>query len=158
MFREMRRPGQALSLEECIRLLTEETRGVLSLLGDEGYPYGVPLNHYYDPADGALYFHGGLEGHRVDAFRRCGKASFCVYDRGVSREGEWAKTVNSVIVFGRLTEVGDRGEVLRISRLLSLKFTRDEAYIRRELEQAGPRTLLLRLTPEHMTGKRVLEA
>ena len=158
MFREMRRLSQALSREECVRLLTEETRGVLSLLGDEGYPYGVPLNQYYDPEDGCLYFHGGMTGHRVDAFRRCGKASFCVFDRGVSREGEWAKQVKSVIVFGCLEAVEDRREVLRISRLLSLKFTRDEEYIRRELEQAGPRTLLLRLKPEHMTGKRVLEA
>ena len=158
MFREMRRADQALSREDCIRLLTEETRGVLSLLGDEGYPYGVPLNHYYDPEDGCLYFHGGFTGHRVDAFRRCGKASFCTFDRGVSREGEWAKRVKSVVVFGRLKAVEDRAEVLRVSRLLSLKFTRDEEYIRRELEQYGPATLLLRLKPEHMTGKSVLEA
>lgn len=158
MFREMRRSGQALSREECIRLLREETRGVLSLLGDDDYPYGVPLNHYYDPEDGALYFHGGLTGHRVDAFHRWDKASFCVYDPGVSREGEWAKTVRSVIVFGRLSEVVDRAEILRVCRLLCLKFTRDEAYIRRELEQAGPRTMLLRLTPDHITGKTVLEA
>lgn len=158
MFREMRRANQALSREECIRLLTEETRGVLSLLGDEGYPYGVPLNHYYDPGDGALYFHGGLTGHRVDAFRRCDKASFCVFDRGTAREGEWALTVRSVIVFGRLAEVSDRQELLRITRLLSLKFTGDEEYIRRELEKYAAATLLLRLTPEHISGKTVTES
>lgn len=158
MFREMRRAGRALAREECIRLLEEEPRGVLSLLGDEGYPYGVPLNHYYSPEDGALYFHGGFSGHRADAFRRCDKASFCVCAPEDLPEGEWARTVKSVIVFGRLEEVEDRAEVLRLCRLLSLKFTRDEEYIRREIEQAGPRTMLLRLKPEHMTGKTVREA
>ena len=158
MFREMRRAGEALSREECIRLLEEEPRGVLSLLGDDGYPYGVPLNQYYCPEDGTLYFHGGLSGHRVDAFRRCDKASFCVCAPEDLPEGEWMRRVKSVIVFGRLAEVEDRAEVLRICRLLSLKFTRDEAYIRRELEQAGPRTMLLRMKPEHISGKTIRES
>ena len=158
MFREMRRANQALSREECERLLTEEKRGVLSLLGDEGYPYGVPLNHYWSPEEGCLYFHGGLAGHRVDAFRRCPKASYCVYDEGFVRPGEWARNVKSVVLFGRLEEVEDREEVCRISRLLSLKFTRDEDYIRRELLQFGKATLLLRFRVEHMSGKLVNES
>ena len=158
MFREMRRAHQALGREDCLRLLTEEKRGVLSLLGDGGYPYGVPLNHYYCPEDGCLYFHGGRSGHRVDAFRGCDRASFCVYDEGVSRPGEWAKNVKSVILFGTLEEVTDREEIYRISRLLSLKFTDDEAYIRKELEKSGPAAMLLRLHIEHMTGKLVNEA
>jgi len=158
MFREIRRAHQALSREDCIRLLTEEKRGVLSLLGDGGYPYGVPLNHYYSPEDGCLYFHGGLTGHRVDAFRACGKASYCVYDEGFVRPGQWAKNVKSVILFGILEEVTDREEVCRVTRLLSRKFTSDEEYIRAEIEKYGPATLLLRMRVEHMTGKLVNES
>ena len=45
MFREMLRVKQQLPREECVRLLKEEKRGVLSVLGDDGYPYGMPLNH-----------------------------------------------------------------------------------------------------------------
>ena len=48
MFREMLRKKQELSKEECIEILKKEKRGVLSVLGDEGYPYGMPINHYYD--------------------------------------------------------------------------------------------------------------
>ena len=47
MFRKMRRFKQQLSDEECIAVLRSETRGVLSMLGDDGYPYGVPMNHWY---------------------------------------------------------------------------------------------------------------
>jgi nitroimidazol reductase NimA-like FMN-containing flavoprotein (pyridoxamine 5'-phosphate oxidase superfamily) len=48
MFRELRRKNKALSDEECIEILKTERRGVLSVIGDEGYPYGMPMNHYYN--------------------------------------------------------------------------------------------------------------
>ena len=54
MFRGMRRFKQQISNEECIRILKEEPRGVLSMLGDDGYPYGIPLDHWYDEDDGKL--------------------------------------------------------------------------------------------------------
>ena len=47
MFREMMRKKQALSLEECKEILKTETRGVLSVMGENGYPYGMPMNHFY---------------------------------------------------------------------------------------------------------------
>lgn len=43
MFRPLRRIKQQLSLEECISVLKSEVRGVLSVLDDEDYPYGVPI-------------------------------------------------------------------------------------------------------------------
>ena len=42
--------------------------------------------------------------------------------------------------------------------LLSYKFTDDAEYIEREIQTAGPRTLVFALVPEHMTGKIVKEA
>ena len=45
MFRKMRRFKQEISQEECIRVLKEQPRGVLSIMGEDGYPYGVPLDH-----------------------------------------------------------------------------------------------------------------
>ena len=38
MFRPMRRFKQQISEAECIRILNEQPRGVLSLIGDDGYP------------------------------------------------------------------------------------------------------------------------
>ena len=158
MFRAMRRSKQQLTAEDCIRILEETKRGVLSVLGDDGYPYGMPMNHYYCTDDGRLYFHGGMEGHKIDALRRCGKASFCVWDDGFRREGEWALNIRSVIVFGRVEWVEDRERAYRIARDLSLKFTDDAAYIRNEIDRAGPRTLLFALVPEHISGKLVNES
>ena len=158
MFRELIRKKQRLSEEECVQVLQEQTRGVLSVLGEDGYPYGMPMNHYYNPDDGCVYFHCGLAGHRVDALGRCDKVSFCVYDQGYRRDGEWALNVRSVIVFGRMQMLTDAALIADITARLSRKFTQDEAYIRREIEGGAHHTLLLRLVPEHICGKKVVEA
>ena len=36
-----------MSEEECINILTNEPRGVLALLGDNNYPYAIPMSHVY---------------------------------------------------------------------------------------------------------------
>ena len=158
MFREVARKKQIIPREECIELLINEPRGVLSVLGDDEYPYGMPMNHYYCEEDGKISFHGGKKGHKIDAISRHDKASFCVYDNGFRNPGEWALNIRSVIVFGRIEIVEDMDKVIRISRLLSYKFTNDEAYIEHEISNDGPRTLMFALVPEWITGKIVNEA
>ena len=158
MFRQMNRIQQQLPQADCIQLLKSEPRGVLSLLGDNGYPYGVPIDHWYNDADGCLYFHGGKKGHKIDAIRSCDKASFCVMDSGFRREGEWALNIQSVIVFGRIQILTDFDETIEISRQLSLKYTDDIAFIEREIIESGKNTLVFRLVPEHITGKLVNES
>ncbi len=158
MFREMLRKKQQLPHEECIRILKEELRGVLSVLGDDDYPYGMPMNHYYCEEDGILYFHGGKRGHKIDAIRRSNKASFCVYDQGFPEDGTWALHFKSVIVFGKIEFIEDPEIVNQISVELSRKFTDDADYIQREVNTSGPATLLLAMKPEHITGKIVTEA
>ena len=118
----------------------------------------MPLNHFYCEEDGKLYFHSGLKGHKIDAIRRNDKASFCVYDQGYRREGEWALNIRSVIVFGRIEIITETEKIYEISRRLSHKFTRDEGYIEEEIRKSGPRTFMFALVPEHMTGKLVNEA
>lgn len=158
MFRQMRRFKQQISKEECIKILKEQPRGVLSLIGDDGYPYGIPIDHWYCVEDGKLYFHGAKEGHKIDAIKACDKASYCVMDQGFKKDGEWALNINSVIVFGRISLVEDPEKAKIICTEICRKFTDDEAYLQHELEHAFPRVQCLELTPEHMTGKLVNES
>ena len=157
MFRDIQRVRQKLDREECLSVLKEAKRGVLSVIGDDGWPYGLPINHYYDEETGKLYFHSGKTGHKIDALRACEKASFCVMDEGKRMEGEWWLTFRSVVVFGRVSFTEDYGEAMDVSRKLSYRFTDDAAYIEREIIQSGPAVLVFSLTPEHMTGKLVRE-
>ena len=118
----------------------------------------MPVNQYYCEEDGKLYFHSGKKGHKIDAMRRHDKASFCVYDSGYRKEGEWALNIRSVIVFGRIEIIEDRDKIYEIARELSYKFTNDSEYIEREIKQSGPGTFMFALVPEHITGKLVNEA
>ena len=158
MFREMRRFKQQTTREECIRVLKGQPRGVLSLAGDDGYPYGIPMDHWYNEEDGHIYFHGAKTGHKIDAVSRCDKASYCVFDEGYRREGEWALNITSVVVFGRIRIVEDEEKRREICTALCKKFTDDEAYLEKELRTALPRVCCLELIPEHMTGKLVNES
>ena len=156
-FRELTRKKKELPREECIALLEREKRGVLSVLGDGGYPYGAPMDHFYNEEDGKLYFHCGRVGHRIDALRACDKVSYCCVEAGEDIEGDWAKRVRSVIVFGRMEIIDDYDKVVDITTKLCHKFTDDEAYIASEIASSGRATLLLALTPEHICGKVVTE-
>ena len=157
-FRKKKHKNKELPLEECLAILREGKRGVLSVLGDGGYPYGTPMNHFYNDDDGKIYFHCGRVGHRLESLRRNDRVSFCCLDAGTPIPGSWALEMRSVIVFGRIGIVDDPSLVSDIGARLSRKFTEDEAYISREIERSGRATLLLVLTPEHICGKKVTES
>ncbi len=158
MFRKMRRFKQQISDAECIEILKNTKRGVLSLIGDDGYPYGIPIDHWYCEEDGKIYFHGAKEGHKIDAIKACDKASYCVYDEGYRKEGDWALNIKSVITFGRIRLVEDEEKAKEICTAITRKFTDDEEYLQKELTNALPRVQCLEIAPEHMTGKLVNES
>ncbi len=158
MFRAMRRKKQQLPMDECLEILRQEPRGVLSVLGDDDYPYGLPIDFWYCEEDGRIYLHCAKSGHKLDAIARHDKVSFCVYDQGFHREGEWALNIRSVIVFGRAELVQDQQQTLHICRQLCYKFTEDEEYIEREINSAGARVQCVAIIPEHISGKLVNES
>lgn len=158
MFRKMRRFKQQISDAECIDVLKNTKRGVLSLIGDDGYPYGLPIDHWYCEEDGKIYFHGAKEGHKIDAIKACDKVSYCVYDEGYRKEGDWALNIKSVIIFGRIKLVEDEEKAGQICMAITRKFTDDEEYLQKEMTNAFPRVQCLEIIPEYMSGKLVNES
>lgn len=158
MFREMRRNKQQLTESECIEILKSQPRGVLSVSGDDGYPYGLPLSYWYCEEDGHIYFHCAKVGHKIDAINKNDKISFCVYDEGYRNEGEWALNIKSVIVFGKIKAVDDIEKTEKICRSLGYKFTDDSEYIEEDIRKHLKNVLCLEITPEHITGKLVNES
>ena len=155
MFRKMRRFKQALSSEECAELLKTEKRGVLSVNGDDGYPYGVPLNFYYDEEKGSIYFHSAKAGHKVDAMNADDKVCFTVFEKEGESAGDWSFYVNSVICFGRACELeGEEKE--RAARLFGAKYMPADEL---EFEMGEPftRVRMTGIKIEHMSGKHVHE-
>lgn len=155
MFRKMRRFAQQLSSSECKEILDLEGRGVLALLGDDSYPYALPLNYVH--ANGAIYFHSAVEGHKIDAIANHEKASFCVYRQGEQEEGDWWYHVYSVITFGRMHHVEDEDEALEALHLLGQKYFPPTEDVDADIARNRARVAVLKLEIEHMSGKHVRE-
>lgn len=155
MFREMRRKKQALSEEECIDILINEPRGVLAVLGDNDYPYAVPLSHAY--IDGKIYFHGTKkESHLRDSIKKHDKVSFCVMDKGVKSDSWWY-TFRSVIVFGKMKTIDDKDVKIEKLTHFGNKFFPTEEETKLEIDKLLDVTELYEITIEHMSGKIVKE-
>ena len=156
MFRKLTRKKQALSIEVCKEILKQEVRGVLAVNGDDGYPYALPINFYYDEAINKIYFHSGKHGHKIDAIKNSDKVSFCVYDKGYHKDNHWSLNIKSVVIFGRIHFVDDWTDELMIE--FCKRFTSNMEYINNEIKNFKSNTIVLCLDIEHMTGKLVNEA
>ena len=155
MFRKMRRHAQQLDTQTCEDILKRAPRGVLSLEGDNGYPYGIPINFTYE--DNRFYFHGAREGHKIDAIARNPKASLCVLDDGVRNEGEWWWCFNSVIAFGHIRIVEDEAEINKALRSIGEKYFPVDYDLDADIAKNLDRVCILALEVDHMTGKAVRE-
>ena len=154
--REMRRSGQLLSREDCERILNEQTSGVLSVYGDDGYPYGVPLSYVY--ADGKLYFHSAQTGHKIDAVRKNNKVSFTIIAQDNIVPEEYTTHFRSVIVFGRVRILENDTEKRAAIEQLAEKYMPDLKEGRlQEIDREFSRLCMLELTIDHMTGKEAIE-
>lgn len=156
MFREMRRIKQQIEPDACIELLKAEKRGTLAVIGDDGYPYALPINFIYDEQDGCIYFHSSKVGHKLDAIRACGKVCFTVHNEGY-RKDDWSYWVTSVVVFGRAELLTDPDVTYEKARKFGEKYIPTREELETELKNSAARVQMVRITPEHMTGKLVHE-
>ncbi|NCB93699.1 MAG: 5-nitroimidazole antibiotic resistance protein [Clostridia bacterium] len=157
MFREMRRSKQILTTDETIAILEKGKSGVLALLGDEDYPYAVPISYVY--YDSKLYFHGAKNGHKIDAIKKYEKASFCVIDQDQIIPEEYTTYFRSVIAFGKIHIMEDENEIKKAITALAAKYhptgniQSHEAAITREWKPL----CMIEFDIEHLTGKEAIE-
>lgn len=152
----MRRKRQQLSEEECVSILNHATAGTLALLGDGGYPYSLPISYVY--ADGKLFFHSALKGHKINAIRSCDKASFSVIQQDDVKPKEYTTYFRSVICFGNIHIIESDEEKMRAVRLLGNRYNPDdEESLRKEIAKSYKAMCMIELDIEHMTGKEAIE-
>ena len=151
----MRRVKQELPEEECMEILTKAPRGFLSVIGDGGYPYSVPVNFFQE--DGRIYFHCAREGHKLDAIGADDKVCFTILSEPVRNEGEWWYCLTSVIIFGRIAVLSDPARVDVGLRAMAAKYFPDDYDLETDLKRNASHAFILELTIDHMTGKHVRE-
>ncbi len=157
MFREMRRKRQQLSQEECDRIISSGRYGVLALLGDDDYPYAVPLNYVF--ADGRLYFHSAKAGHKIDALTKHSKASFCIVDSDEIVPQEYTTYFRSVIVFGRVSIIEDVAKKRTAIERLADRYVPHggEAARNAAIDREFAPLCMLEMEIDHISGKEAIE-
>jgi nitroimidazol reductase NimA-like FMN-containing flavoprotein (pyridoxamine 5'-phosphate oxidase superfamily) len=156
MFREMRRKKQLLSEAETIEILQSCTSGVLAVIGDNDYPYTVPLSYAYK--DGKLFFHFAKAGHKIDSIVKNNKVSFCVIKTDDVIQKTFTTHFRSVIVFGRARILTGDSEKKYALECLVEKYSPD--YItegQSEIARNWNRVCAAEVKIDHMTGKAAIE-
>lgn len=158
MFRTIRKKKNEIDVNAAETLLQSSRRGVLAVNGDDGYPYAIPVNYFYDRENQKIYFHGARVGHKVDALRACDKVCFTVYGNEAVREESWAPFMQSTVVFGRchLLESGCE-KAVEMLKTFAMKYYPDEQLVDEEIAQAGKAVQMFEIEIEHLSGKEVQE-
>ena len=156
MFRELRRKKQLLSEQETLRVLEEGKTGIVGVLGDDGYPYTVPIN--YVSLEDKIYFHSAKKGHKIDAIAKEPKVSMTVVEKDDVVSREFTTYFRSIQLFGKAYVVEDEAERNVAFRALCEKFSgadmdRYDEIMSKEAAAAA----IVRIDIEHITGKESIE-
>lgn len=158
--RQMRRFKQLLSEADNRTALRKGTVGVLSIVADDEYPYGVPLNYYYDEIADRIYVHGAKEGMKVDYMRKNQKVSFTVVDLNDNDPENYSTNFRSVIVFGRARIVEDLEEADEAMFKMVKKYVEgvhDDDAIRAKIASLRDNFIVSAVDIDMKTGKEAIE-
>jgi nitroimidazol reductase NimA-like FMN-containing flavoprotein (pyridoxamine 5'-phosphate oxidase superfamily) len=152
MFKEMRRQDRKINLDDAVKILEEGSFGILSTVGEDGYPYGVPLNYVY--LENAIYFHSALDGSKLDNIKFNNKVSFCLVGHAEVLADRFSTAYESVIVFGRASEADGEEKKKTLIAIIE-KYSKDylqagKNYIERDMSK----TRVIKISVENINGKR----
>lgn len=155
MFRKMRRIKQLLSMEDTAAVMNRCTNGVLACLGDEDYPYAVPLSYVY--FNDKIYFHSAKTGHKIDAITKNPKVSFSVIDEDTIVSEEYTTYFRSVLAFGK-ARIVEGDEWLEAFEALVEKYSGDQPEEAKHKEITGcTQSYIIAIDIKHITGKEAIE-
>lgn len=152
MFREMRRADRELTEAETEEILKNGEYGILSTVGEDGYPYGTPVSFVY--RDQKLYFHCARGvGQKLDNIGHSAKVCFTVVGKTQVLPEKFSTKYESAVVFGLACTIGGEEKQQALEALLD-KYSPEyrEAglkYIHADMDK----TDIVEITVEHMTGK-----
>ena len=157
MFRAIRRKKNEISTEAAKQLLHNARRGVLAVNGDDGYPYAIPINYFYDEENQRILFHGAHAGHKADAIKACDKVCFTVYGNETIKEDAWAPYLQSAVVFGRCRLLESGPETTALLKRFAMKYYPDEPTVKEEIAVSGKAVQMYEIKIEHLSGKGIQE-
>ncbi len=148
----MRREDRALTREQSLAVLDAAEHGVLSTVGADGTPYGIPLDFVRD--GDTLILHGSVEGRKADNIKGDGRISFCVIGKTEVVPSKFTTRYESVIVSGRAEWIEDEDRKTASLMKLCERFTPDHLPAAKEaISKMLKITGVMIVTMETITGK-----
>ena len=158
MFKPIRKKINEIDRAATETLLASNRRGILAMNGDNGYPYAIPINYFYDNKTQKIYFHGAKAGHKVDALKASDKVCFTVYgDEHIDESEPWAPYVQSAVVLGKCRLLESGSDSIARLKEFAMKYYPDETLADEQIARNGRATQMFEITIEHMSGKQVQE-
>lgn len=151
MFRNLRKSHLTMSNQDALNLLEQSEYGVVSVIGPDGYPYGVPMS--YVVLDGHIYFHGDQMGHKMECLKHSNKVCFTVIGKTQLLPEILDTDYESVVVFGTATEVDGQEKESALMGLVSKYAPGFEVKGRDSLRNELDITSVIKIKIEHITGK-----
>ena len=148
----MRRRDRALSESEALEILARAEYGVLACVGEDGWPYAVPVNHVL--SGDSIYIHGALEGHKLLNLAHESRVSYCVVANAQVLPERLSTLYESAIAFGQASLVQDEAERRSALRELARRFAPGHASTSEQaIQQHIEHTTVLRIHIQRITGK-----
>lgn len=151
MFRELRRKDRKINDVTTMEILKDCEYGFLSTLGENGYPYGVPVSYVY--INNAIYFHSATEGQKLDNISNNNKVSFSVVGQTGVLPDKFSTQYKSVIVFGEAVEVFDDEKDTALLEIIN-KYSQDFLEEgKRYIKNSKAKTKVIKIDIKHISGK-----
>jgi uncharacterized protein len=99
----IRRSDREITAKEARAILDKAGYGVLSSVGKDGQPYGVPLSYVFK--NDGIYVHCALSGQKLDNIGYNPMVSFCVVGDTKVLPDRFATEYESAVAFGVASEV-----------------------------------------------------
>lgn len=150
---EMRRKDRILAEEEILEILNKSEYGILSTIGIDNSPYGVPMNFVYE--DGVIYFHCAKAiGYKVSNIIYNSNACFTVVNDICLQPEIFSIKYSSAIIFGKVSIVEDEAEKKKALEAIVKKLSPENIEDgMKYIDNNKSKVYVLKMEVTEMTGK-----
>jgi nitroimidazol reductase NimA-like FMN-containing flavoprotein (pyridoxamine 5'-phosphate oxidase superfamily) len=149
--RNVRRKDREIETQDAIKLLSNGEYGILSTVGDDNQPYGIPLSYAYE--NNSIFFHCALDGHKIENIENNPKVSFCVIGKTKVLPEKFSTEYESAVAFGVASEIqgAERNKaLLLLIKKYSPEFI-EEGH--KYIEKLNKATKVIKIEIDHISGK-----
>lgn len=151
MFREMRRKDREIFDEELLSVLNNGEYGTLATIGENGYPYAVPVSYVY--FENAVYFHCAAQGTKLDNIKNNNKVSFSIVGKTKVLPDKFSTEYESIVVFGHAVQMEGEEKRKVLFALIEKYSSEFKEEGRAYIERASNNTAVVKINIDKITGK-----